>query len=409
MATSTIDWLYIGSTSQINTDPLTPPTSTEAARLVGLSGEGQDLVPTKLTGTILRNGQSAVGGRTEWFLPTYYQHRTATWESWKDYPDSTFSYDDPGGDGVTTNQTMTGFYTVRIRIDYPDGRFSTHDAIAVQMSGGDVFIRPTLQLRNDLDGIAAIQKVTITSASAPSAGRQAYLDPTVGFRPSIYETRFVCFASGTLIETGRGPVAVEDLRVGDLVVTRDSGLQPIRWIGRRRLGVTALKRAPHLRPVRIRAGALGADLPRSDLLVSPQHRILVRSPIAQRMFCATEVLVPAKQLCEIDGFDIAADVAEVEYHHFMFDRHEVVFANGAEAESLYAGAEALKAVGPAARAEVLSIFPELAGVEDGFVPHQARMLISGRPARNLAARHVRNGKPLVERTQHPPRDGATAS
>ena len=85
-----------------------------------------------------------------------------------------------------------------------------------------------------------------------------------------------CFARGTRIETPRGAVAVEDLRPGDLVLTRDRGAQPLRWVGSSRVDGGTLASTPRLRPIRIRAGALGRHAPAQDLLVSPQHRILVR-------------------------------------------------------------------------------------------------------------------------------------
>ena len=202
----------------------------------------------------------------------------------------------------------------------------------------------------------------------------------------------VCFVRGSLIETANGPVAVEHLGIGDLIVTRDNGVQEIRWISSTKLGKTSIAKNPNLRPIRIKAGALGENTPSTDLMVSPQHRVLVRSKIAQRMFGTMEVLVAAKQLCLLDGIDIA-DVSEVEYFHFLFDQHEVVYSNGAETESLYTGQQALKSVSIAARQEIFSLFPQLKDAET--IPLAARELSSGRKARKLAMRHLQHGKPLV--------------
>jgi hypothetical protein len=210
--------------------------------------------------------------------------------------------------------------------------------------------------------------------------------------PGTGELAVICFAAGTLIWTPFGELAVERLCAGDTVITR-SGPRPIRWIGFVTMDAAKLAANPHLRPIRIRAGALGPDTPSADLVVSPQHRILVRSKIAQRMFGTNEVLVAAKQLLLLDGIDIAEDLDEVEYFHFLFDRHEVVTANGAEAESLFTGPEALKAVGPAAREEILALFPSLAEHDYAAVP--ARALASGRMARRLAVRHRQNAMTLV--------------
>ncbi|TWI29271.1 Hint domain-containing protein [Paracoccus sulfuroxidans] len=231
------------------------------------------------------------------------------------------------------------------------------------------------------NGFANGMTVTIRNGGSAIAGRDLTWD----------NTDVVCFAADALIETVEGPVRAGDLSVGDLVHTADAGLQPIRWIGRRRLGAAELEAHPNLRPIRIRAGALGQNLPSRDLVVSPQHRMLARSRIAQRMFGTDEILVAAKQLLQLKGFDIASDLAEVTYVHFLFDAHQIVFANGAPSESLHTGAEALKAVGEAAVAEIYQLFPELRS--DTREP--ARLLAPGRMARKLAQRHMQNGRNLL--------------
>ncbi|MFD1882171.1 Hint domain-containing protein [Paracoccus pacificus] len=202
-----------------------------------------------------------------------------------------------------------------------------------------------------------------------------------------------CFTSGTLILTAAGDVAVEDLRVGDLVITRDHGGQPIRWIGRRKLSADQQAAMPHLRPIHIRKDALGAGTPASDLIVSPQHRILVRSEIVLRMFGEREILVAAKHLLQLPGVGVPEALPEVEYFHILFDRHEIVFSNGAESESFYPGPEALKSVGVYALWEIHSLFPELSDPE--YIAPSARPKASGKTGQKLTARHVKNGKSLV--------------
>lgn len=202
-----------------------------------------------------------------------------------------------------------------------------------------------------------------------------------------------CFTRGTLIATPSGEIAIERLRVGDLVLTRDHGAQPIRWIGMRRLGERELAANGKLRPIRIASGALGGGLPAADLTVSPQHRILVRSKIAQRMFGQAEVLVAARQLLQVEGIDVVEGPGEVTYFHVLFDRHEVILANGAEAESFYTGPNGLRAMPPAAREEILAILPELAAGD--HQPQPARALLPGRAARRMVARHLRNGRVLL--------------
>lgn len=194
-----------------------------------------------------------------------------------------------------------------------------------------------------------------------------------------------CFTAGVRLLTAKGQRPVEKIAVGDLVETADNGLQPVRWVGSRTLDAVDLAAAPELRPIRIARGALGDGLPKRDIMVSPQHRMLVRSAIAQRMFGADEVLVAAKHLVGLAGVSVADDVTEVTYLHLLFDRHEVVFAEGARSETLYVGAEALRSVGEAARAEILALFPQLA---EGADTAGARMFLTGRQGRDLAAQHA---------------------
>ncbi|MFO1140216.1 MAG: Hint domain-containing protein [Paracoccus sp. (in: a-proteobacteria)] len=237
---------------------------------------------------------------------------------------------------------------------------------------------------NMLDGSGSLPTFTMTLQNGGAAVTASQL--------SNENTLVVCFAAGTLILTQQGERPVEDLAPGDLVQTRDHGLQPIRWAGKRVLSPAELAANPKLRPIRIRKGALGRGLPAADLVVSPQHRVLVRSRIAQRMFGADEVLVAAKQLCQIDGIEVAEDMASVAYHHIMFDRHEVVISNGAETESLFTGPEALKAVGAVALTEILTLFPELAN--ENHRPEAARTIAIGRRARQMAERHARHAMTL---------------
>lgn len=199
-----------------------------------------------------------------------------------------------------------------------------------------------------------------------------------------------CFTAGCLIATPDGPVAVEDLAVGDLVLTADRGAQPIRWVGRRAFSAAQVAAQENLRPVRITAGALGEQLPTRDLLVSRQHRMLVQSKVAERMFGRTEVLVPAVKLTALPGIYIDTDVPEVTYFHLLFDQHEVIFAEDAPSESLFTGPEAWKAMGPEARDEILAIFPELG--EAGQPAAFARMAPGRKQQAQLVARLRKNGK-----------------
>jgi Ca2+-binding RTX toxin-like protein len=167
-----------------------------------------------------------------------------------------------------------------------------------------------------------------------------------------------CFTPGTLVATPRGELPVEELRAGDRVITRDNGIQQIRWVGKRALNRAELAAAPHLRPVLIRAGSLGNGLPERDTLVSPNHRMLVTNDRTALFFEEHEVLVAAKHLVDNKGI-LPVEVLGTSYLHFMFDRHEVVLANGAWTESFQPGDQTLGGMGNAQRNEIFELFPEL--------------------------------------------------
>ena len=115
---------------------------------------------------------------------------------------------------------------------------------------------------------------------------------------------------------------VQDLREGDYVLTRDNGPQEILWIGRRRMSGARLFAMPKLRPIRFSAGALGIERPEQELLVSPEHRMLIRGPAVRALFNTPEVLVAASEL--VNGTTIRSDVnlREVTYIHLMLANHQ---------------------------------------------------------------------------------------
>jgi hypothetical protein len=207
-------------------------------------------------------------------------------------------------------------------------------------------------------------------------------DPAlVDFANNIKEfenTNVVCFACGTRITTEDGDVAVEDLQVGTRVPTLDHGLQPILWIGRtdHDWGTSPAKQ----KPVLISKGSLGAGVPARDLIVSPQHRLLADTPEA-------EVLVPAKGLLGHGGIRQMKGRRKETYFHILFERHEVILAEGVPTESLFPGPEALRAIAPAERARLRHVLGA-EGEDAGYAP--ARPFWKVRET----ARHFADGTPI---------------
>lgn len=175
-----------------------------------------------------------------------------------------------------------------------------------------------------------------------------------------------CFARGTRIDTPFGPRTVERLETGDIVLTRDDGPMTIRWIGQSQVRV-----GPKTHPIRIRAGTLGAA---RDILVSPNHRVLVRDHWAELLFGADEVLVKAKDL--VNGRTVLRDpaVRTVTYFHVLLDSHQMLTSDGLVSESYYPGPETMRDFDAETQAEILTLFPKLGHCADGYGPLARRAL-----------------------------------
>jgi hypothetical protein len=172
-------------------------------------------------------------------------------------------------------------------------------------------------------------------------------------------TGVICFTPGTRIATPDGPRMVQDLREGDLVQTKDSGAQAVLWVGSRHMTGARLFAYPRLRPIRFRPGALGVERPDHELIVSPDHRMLIRGPAARALFNTDEVLVAARDL--VNGQTIVVDMAlkEVTYVHLLLPSHQVIWANGVETESFHPANADLTSLADADRTRLLAMFPAL--------------------------------------------------
>lgn len=207
---------------------------------------------------------------------------------------------------------------------------------------------------------------TVTSVTTPNSTSYS----------SFSTTGVTCFARGTRIATPEGECPVEWLRTGDLVDTLDHGPQTIRWIGRRMLDACDLRSNPKLRPIRLTAGLFGPGRPSRDLSLSRQHRVLL-THFESRV---EETLGPAIGIARAGLAEIVSPPIGVEYFHLLLDRHEVLFANGLPAESLYLGPQARDMIGAEAVSEVEMLFRDLPDVETG---RPARKLLTARATQDL--------------------------
>ena len=145
-------------------------------------------------------------------------------------------------------------------------------------------------------------------------------DPSGG--TLITAAKLPCYCRGTQILTDRGEIPIETLAVGDLVINRYGELKPIRWIGRRAYSGRFAARNPGVLPILIEQDAIEDGVPVRDLMVSPLHALLL-----------DEILVPARSLVNGGSIRQLREVTEVEYFHLELDAHDVIIADGAEAES----------------------------------------------------------------------------
>ncbi|MGL6210121.1 MAG: Hint domain-containing protein, partial [Paracoccaceae bacterium] len=261
-------------------------------------------------------------------------------------------------------------------LTYDNGSTWTGTLVIIQDTAGRTFLVPPPAAGAELTAMQAnpIRSLTLNSVVNPTfSGLQQN-------RPSA--TFLTCFVKGTRILTAKGERAVETLRPGALVHTADDGLQKIRWVGRQEVPGTG-----RFAPVLIRAGALGN---KRDLRVSPQHRMLVTGWQAELLFGEDEVLVPACHLVN-DHSIHRAPVSWVTYHHILFDKHQIIEAEGCPSESFYPGALTMDRIDAATRDELLALFPGLRRVR-GSYGTTARMVIEAGEARTLRARLALAGR-----------------
>ncbi len=193
-----------------------------------------------------------------------------------------------------------------------------------------------------------------------------------------------CFTPGTMIDTPNGRVNVETLKAGDLVMTLDNGPQALTWVGHSPVSSLRMALHPELKPIRIRAHAFGRNHPDREMLVSPQHRILIEGWRAEMLFGEAQVLIAAKHLCNDMTVGRAETVQETTYIHLQCGAHEVLISDGLATESFNPGPRVVGALPDASRAELQALFPDCNLLERAPL-NAVRPLISGVEALALTA------------------------
>lgn len=273
-----------------------------------------------------------------------------------------------GGDGDDTfvytagsgNDTITDFNAGNTGSD-TDGTQTNNDFIDLS-----AYYTNLNEIRADLEDDNILNQSVGDFSDNTALGGSITFTGTAREGLTFDNTNVVCFTRCTLIHTARGCIPVEQIRPGERVQTRDSGVQEVRWVGSK--SVPARNK---FAPILIRKGALGNS---RDLRVSPQHRMLLQGWGPELITGETEVLAAAKML--IDGRSvIRQEGGMVEYFHILFDRHEIILAEDCWSESFQPGDMAIGALAEAARGEIYALFPELrAGGLDSYGADARRSL-----------------------------------
>ena len=307
------------------------------------------------------------------------------------YPNLTLTLDDTSPDTDTFDDDAEASHQI------VDGQGIVSDGASVE-SESLHFVREL-----DADGNPVGPQITITVFSEGGVTQNIWgMATDVPLKPgaqyvkvggsnngdSEYATFVPCFSSDTAIMTPAGERMAGDLKVGDVVVTKDHGHQTVRFIARRSLKFPP---APdRLKPILFSAGSLGNGLPVRDLVVSPQHRMLLPD------HDGAEVLCLAKGLTRLPGVRVKAGCRRVEYVHLLFDRHEIVFAEGAPTESFRPGPVAISSMEEKVQNELFEIFPDLrTNLTDAL----------GEPARPILT--FREVKELIQKLDKPRRNDPT--
>ena len=240
------------------------------------------------------------------------------WFAWDDVPNADFLISSPN---VATLASPPGWTATITHLGASDGYgiLWTASSPSAYLQPGGTLGGFTFQTPDSpaqvfrLNTIAPATGLQTTSSFVYSAG----IFSDAGFMFAV-----ACYASGTLIATPDGDRPIETLGIGDHVLTASGSARPIKWIGRRSYSRRFARGHRDLHPIRILAGALGEQIPRRDLLVSPKHAMFLDG-----------CLVPAE--CLVNGITINGDVSEgdIHYIHIELDSHDVILAEGAPSET----------------------------------------------------------------------------
>lgn len=290
-------------------------------------------------------------------------------------------YGEAGNDSLAGNEGDDTFYVGSGDSAHGDDGDDTFIIDGSELNGGTIGVLggegdETTGDTLDFGGHLLAGSVVITDGDDANGGKTGTAQLTDGTTVNFSQIeKIICFAGDSRIETPFGPRSVQELKAGDLVLTRDNGPQPIRWVGTK----TVAGRGK-LAPIIFAKGSIGNS---HALQVSPQHRMLIDDYRAELLFGQREVIAAASFL--VNGADIIQQETDnITYYHLLFDHHEIIKSAGAWSESYQPGDYSLAGPNPKAREEVFALFPELRSDPGAFGPSARQSLTCG-SARLLVA------------------------
>lgn len=197
-----------------------------------------------------------------------------------------------------------------------------------------------------------------------------------------------CFCQGTTLMTDKGDQPVDWIRPGDQVMTKDHGFQPVLWVGRTNISASKLELAPNLRPIRIAAHSIDPHTPTHDLLLSPEHRVLLKSPQIKLLFDCDEVFAAIKTVSNGGAIAQIQPRHDIAYYHILFQNHEIVLAQGLWVESFFPGNMGLSSLSAKNRAQIQQLLgPNAAKIKTARLclkPWEVNLLV---PQNNIQTSH----------------------
>jgi len=295
----------------------------------------------------------------KWSLKTGYDHTVdrVQLEVWDDdqYLDGDYGF---GANEVGSDSNQTG--TVRDMDGnlIATGRIYDEQFYEIAKPGGGVINIERIEINGQHVGYIVTEPLvegTDYTQTATGDVKSALQSGGVDSRLAYSEVQAVpCFGPGVMIDTENGSLPVDWLATGDRLLTLDHGYQPILWIGRTRMRANDMAACTALRPVTVPADRFGPDGPIRDLVLSPEHRVLVASARIELATGNNQALAPCRFLFatseqQADAGPFPDDFC---YYHVLLARHEIIRAEGLWVESFFPGPMAMKALPPGSRRQI---------------------------------------------------------